>query len=147
MSRFVIQCSMFVIPTVLALPATPMTALAQPYSIDWHTIDGGGIMNSAGGVFTLSGAIGQSDAGPAGGEMTGGTFSLAGGFWSVSLSCECLGDMTGDGLRDGRDIQKFVNCVIAGGHCVCADMDGLSGINSEDIGAFVADLIGGVSCP
>ena len=54
-------------------------AIAQSYSIDWFTIDGGG-GTSAGGVFSVSGTVGQPDAGPA---MTAGNFSLTGGFWSA----------------------------------------------------------------
>ncbi len=46
------------------------------YSIDWSTIDGGG-GTSTGGVYTVSGTIGQPDAG----TMGGGQFTLAGGFW------------------------------------------------------------------
>ena len=53
-------------------------AFAQSYSIDWYTIDGGG-GTSTGGVYSVSGTIGQPDAG----TMTGGSFTLAGGFWSV----------------------------------------------------------------
>ena len=56
-------------------------AVAQSYSIDWHTIDGGG-GTSTGGVYSVSGTIGQHDAG---GSMTGGNFSLAGGFWSIEV--------------------------------------------------------------
>ena len=54
-------------------------AAAQPYTIDWSTIDGGG-GTSTGGVYALSGTIGQPDAGQA---MTGGAYSLTGGFWSI----------------------------------------------------------------
>lgn len=53
------------------------TARAQNYSIDWFTIDGGG-GTSTGGVYSLSGTIGQPDAG----VMTNGPYTLAGGFWS-----------------------------------------------------------------
>jgi hypothetical protein len=49
------------------------------YSIDWHTIDGGGGI-STGGVYSVSGTIGQHDAG---GPMTGGNYSVVGGFWSL----------------------------------------------------------------
>jgi hypothetical protein len=52
---------------------------AQSYSVDWFTIDGGG-GTSTGGVYSVSGTIGQHDAG---GPMTGGNFSLTGGFWSL----------------------------------------------------------------
>jgi|SRR5262245_5787345 len=51
---------------------------AQNYSIDWHTIDGGG-GTSTGGVYSVSGTIGQPDAG----TMSGGSYSLAGGFWGI----------------------------------------------------------------
>ena len=61
----------------LVLPLCPV-AQAQSYAIDWFTIDGGGGA-STGGVFTVSGTIGQPDAG----SMTGGNFGLVGGFWSV----------------------------------------------------------------
>ena len=40
------------------------TGFAQQYSIDWHKIAGGG-GTSTNGQFTLSGTIGQSDAGGA----------------------------------------------------------------------------------
>jgi len=51
---------------------------AQTYSIDWYTIDGGG-GTSSGGPYTLSGTIGQPDAG----VHTGGPYTLVGGFWGA----------------------------------------------------------------
>ena len=63
----------------LGLLAFASLAEAQ-FSIDWHTIDGGG-STSAGGNFSLSGTIGQPDANAQ--PMTGGAFSLTGGFWSL----------------------------------------------------------------
>ena len=54
-------------------------AFAQSYSIDWFTIDGGG-GTSTGGVYSVSGTIGQPDAGAV---MTGGNYALQGGFWSI----------------------------------------------------------------
>ncbi len=47
------------------------------YDLTWNTSDGGGDV-SAGNGYTLMGTIGQSDAGLL---MTGGGYSLAGGFW------------------------------------------------------------------
>ena len=52
---------------------------AQNYSIDWFKVSGGG-GTSTGGVYSVSGTIGQHDAG---GPMTGGNFSLTGGFWAL----------------------------------------------------------------
>jgi hypothetical protein len=58
-------------------PAT--SASAQSYSIDWCKISGGG-GTSTSGVYSVSGAIGQPDAG---GPMIGGDYSLTGGFWAL----------------------------------------------------------------
>jgi len=54
-------------------------ASAQSYSIDWYKISGGG-GSSTGGVYSVSGTIGQHDAGE---QMTGGSYSLTGGFWAL----------------------------------------------------------------
>jgi len=53
--------------------------LGQSYSLDRFAIAGGG--TSTGGVFALSGTLGQPDANQQ--PMTAGNFSLTGGFWSL----------------------------------------------------------------
>jgi hypothetical protein len=65
--------------TALLLLVSAASAHAQNFSIDWFTIDGGG-GTSTGGVYSVSGAIGQPDAG----TMSGGSYSLAGGFWGIT---------------------------------------------------------------
>jgi hypothetical protein len=62
-----------------------LTVLAQ-YSIDWSTIDGGGGA-STGGVYTVTGTIGQPDAG----TMSGGNYTLQGGFWGVIAAVQTPG--------------------------------------------------------
>jgi hypothetical protein len=57
----------------------PAIGFAQQYSIDWYKIAGGG-GTSTGATYQVSGTIGQPDAG---GPMTGGNYSLTGGFWSL----------------------------------------------------------------
>src|SRR5262245_32521078 len=52
------------------------TASAQ-YAIDWHSIGPAG--SSAGGDYSVNGAISQPTAGAV---VAGGDFSLTGGFWS-----------------------------------------------------------------
>ena len=64
----------------LLISALGLPAKAQTYSIDWFTIDGGG-GTSTGGVYSVSGTIGQPDANAT--PMTGGNYSLTGGFWSL----------------------------------------------------------------
>ena len=54
------------------------------YSIDWHTIDGGG-GTSTGGVYAVSGTIGQHDAG---GPMTNTSYSVTGGFWVLPVAVQ-----------------------------------------------------------
>jgi hypothetical protein len=61
-------------------------AQAQNYSIDWFTIDGGG-GTSTGGVFSVSGTIGQPDAG----HMSGGNYTLDGGFWGIVAAVQTPG--------------------------------------------------------
>jgi hypothetical protein len=63
---------------LVAVALFPLVSFAQSYSIDWSKISGGG-GTSTNGVYSLSGTIGQHDAG----TMTGGNFSLDGGFWSL----------------------------------------------------------------
>jgi hypothetical protein len=57
------------------------------FSIDWFKIAGGGGM-STGGVYAVSGTIGQPDAG---GAMSGGSYSLTGGFWSLIAVVQTAG--------------------------------------------------------
>jgi hypothetical protein len=57
----------------------PAIGFAQQYSIDWYKVAGGG-GTSTGGLYSVSGTIGQPDAG---GPMLGGSYSLTGGFWAL----------------------------------------------------------------
>ncbi len=70
-----------------------LPAFAQTYSIDWHTIDGGGpaMAGSTGGVYSVSGTIGQPDAG---GPMTNGQYSVTGGFWALPTAIQVTGAPT-----------------------------------------------------
>lgn len=133
--------------TLFSLPAS---ALAQPFTIDWHTVDGGGAVGTTDGVpggLELSGTIGQHDASNTATPMTGAAFELVGGFWPVVQVCYCPGDLNHDGEKNGEDIQAFVNCILQGGDCTCADVNQVGGINIGDVAPFVADLLTGAACP
>jgi hypothetical protein len=56
-----------------------LLAQSQQYSIPWYKVAGGG-GTSSNGQYTVSGTIGQDDAG---GPMTGVNYSLTGGFWAI----------------------------------------------------------------
>ena len=107
-----------------ALGASVILAVAvdPTYDLTWHTIDGGGVMRSTGGNFELSGTIGQPDAG----AMSGGNFTLNGGFWFEVVPSDC----NDDGVVNLFDYDTFQACLTgpAGGPppagCDCYDFDG-----------------------
>jgi hypothetical protein len=71
-----LQTTLLAIAVACLLPAK---ASAQSYNIDWYKVSGGG-GTSTGGTYQVSGTIGQPDAS---GAMTGGNYSLTGGFWAL----------------------------------------------------------------
>ena len=70
----------------LALAMMALGACAQNYTVDWFTIDGGG-GTSTGGVYSVTGTIGQPDTG----HMSGGNYTLDGGFWGVIAAVQMPG--------------------------------------------------------
>ena len=56
----------------------PAALFAQQYSVDWFKVAGGGGASSN-GQYSVAGTIGQPDAG----HMSGGNYSLDGGFWGI----------------------------------------------------------------
>lgn len=56
------------------------------HAMDGSTVDGGG-STSTGGVYAVSGTIGQPD----GGTMSGGNHTLTGGFWGVIAAVQTPG--------------------------------------------------------
>jgi hypothetical protein len=63
-----------------------LRVMSQSYSIDWHTIDGGGGA-STGAVYSVIGTAGQPDAG----KMSGATYSIDGGFWGIIATVQTAG--------------------------------------------------------
>jgi hypothetical protein len=64
---------------LLASVLVHLSAHAQTYSIDWYKVAGGG-GTSTSTVYSVTGTIGQPDAS---GAMSGGNYSVTGGFWSL----------------------------------------------------------------
>lgn len=139
-ARMIVAATLLLAGTARGLPS---------YDLTWNTVDGGGATYSSGGAFSMGGTIGQPDAGPIPSGMSGGVFAVIGGFWPVDLVCYCPGDLNGDGKKDGRDVQQFLNCVLSSGagNCTCADIDGAGGVTLADVSPFVSDLLSGGSCP
>ena len=102
--------------TLLAAVVTISTAaiaqLATPsYDLSWNTIDGGG-GTSSGATYEVTGTIGQPDATPV--AMTGGSYSVAGGFWAggVVPIPTCPADIApqpnGDGMVNIDDLVVVI---------------------------------------
>jgi len=114
-----------------------LTALAQSYSIDWYKISGGGGASSN-GPYAVSGTIGQHDAG---GAMSGGNYSLTGGFWALISVVQSPGAPTlfisGSGntvtvywqSAPGWNLQQNGNVANAGGWSVNSSWTTSNGTN------------------
>ena len=119
--------------------------------VAWWTIDSGGGASAAGQLL-LVGAIGQPDAG----HMSGGGYSLTGGFWTITAPPSVLrGDCNCDGLVNNFDIDPFVLAIsdpnayglaYPGCDILSADIDENGLVNNFDIDPFVLCLTNG-GCP
>jgi len=79
-SRFPFHGSCWLLLVLLLLLAFATGVSAQTgggYDLTWNTVDGGGYTWSEGGGYSLGGTVGQPDAG----VLSGGEYTLAGGFW------------------------------------------------------------------
>jgi hypothetical protein len=83
--------------------ALMLTVVAgAPFELVSERVSGGGGMRITGGGFSLSGTIGQPEAG----GMSGGDFRLTGGFWFETPP----GDCNGNGAVELLDFELFTAC-------------------------------------
>ncbi|MCE7974706.1 MAG: hypothetical protein DYG92_10365 [Leptolyngbya sp. PLA1] len=137
---------------VLAVGACCGIATAQPFAIDWFTIDGGGGTSSgvltSGETISISGTIGQPDAGA---SMTGGGFTVVGGFWAFGGPTQppiCDPDYNQDGNVDQDDVRYLVDVIAGGENPTGRDPDfNLDGNVDQDDFAALVDVIAGGPCP
>ena len=119
--------------------------IADDFTIDWWTVDGGGEMWTTGGDFELSGTIGQSDAGTA---MIGGDFELIGGFWSGAAEDEfCYGDLDGDNDIDLADLAQLLSNygTPSGAVYEDGDLDADGDVDLADLAGLLS--VYGTTCP
>jgi len=81
-------CSLLVLGVLCLAAAVALAQSGGPYDLSWSTVDGGGATASVGGIYALSGTIGQPDAG----TLAGGNYSLLGGFWTGGQTITGVGD-------------------------------------------------------
>jgi len=118
---------------------------AQNYSINWYKISGGGGASAGTNgavVYSVTGAIGQHDAG---GALTGGNFSLTGGFWSLISVAQTPGAPTlcishsGSAVTvywqnvSGWSLQQNSNLAALGGWSASGGVSTANGTNSITI--------------
>ncbi|MFT4588138.1 MAG: hypothetical protein ACI8QF_002238 [Limisphaerales bacterium] len=72
---------------IVLLLSSSSSLFAQSFSIERQVIAAGGGISS-GGNFSVTGTIGQSDAGR---TLTGGNFAVQGGFWSAYVAIQTPG--------------------------------------------------------
>ena len=53
------------------------------------------------------------------------------------------GDLTGDGVVDGRDVDLFVDTLVSGSYKAAADMDGNGAVNGLDVALFTSRILYG----
>lgn len=118
-----------------ALTFSPL-ALADVFTIDWSTIDGGGQMWSSGGAFELGATIGQPDAG----VMSGGVFALEGGFWpGAAVSPPCPGDLNSDAVVDLNDLVILLgNYGDTGASPSQGDLNGDTNVDLADLSILLS---------
>ncbi len=133
---------------VLALSAA---ASAQQITIDWFTIDAGGIIANSGHHVELSGTVGQADAG----RLSGGLYSLSGGFWSAATcgSCRLYGDIVDTNDQPIPDCEVDLSdilCVVddfmdPSGCAANGDIIGTDGTCDADGIYDIADILAALS--
>ncbi|MFN5946194.1 MAG: hypothetical protein ACK5ZG_12430 [Phycisphaerae bacterium] len=126
------------IVATLTVAMTATVGLAQPFVVDWYTIDGGGGYSSVltfQGLFELEGTIGQPDASDELLSVDG--YSVIGGFWVGGTQTPCSDiDFNNNGVfPEDQDVVDYFN-VLAGGSCSTGDCDTIdfngNGVFPED---------------
>jgi hypothetical protein len=125
---------------VLCSAASAVAQTGGPYDLSWSTIDSGG-GTSNGGSYAISGTIGQPDAGPST-PMTGGPFSLVGGFWPGADDL-CDPDCNQSGTLTIADFGCFQAKFASGDPYADCNHNGT--LTIADFGCFQAQFADG--CP
>jgi len=76
--RYLVGALLIVFCLLIVVVYTARAQSGGGYDLTWNTIDGG-LTAATGAGYSLNGTIGQPEVGV---ELTGGLYSLAGGFWS-----------------------------------------------------------------
>ena len=134
-------CKRLAALAVLAFAAVGAVRAVDDFEVSRSTIDGGGVMWSTAGDLELSGTIGQPEAG----VLTGGEFTLTGGFWFETP----LGDCNDTGCVNLLDYDDFEFCLrgpeggLIEAWCNCYDFDNDVDVDLTDLARFQQSFTGG----
>lgn len=112
----------------------PALGVAQQYSIDWFKVAGGG-GTSTNGQYSVSGTIGQPDAGAI---MNGGNYSVTGGFWSVVAAVQTPGARLLAVVRSGASVVVSWPSPAVGWN-LQQNTNGISSVNWSNVTATIQD--------
>ncbi len=107
-----------------------------PYAITSGVIAGGGATATTAGSDTLSGTIGQADAG----HSAGGIFGVNGGFWKAPVATTtpalCVGDCNNDGMVTVDELLTAVNIALG-----VLPPNGCPALDTNQDGALTVDRL------
>ena len=122
----------------LAAASSAAAQMGPGLDLTWNTYDcGGGV--STGGGFTLTGTVGQPDAG----AMSSGSVMVLGGFWGAGGPPPCYPDCNGDAALNLGDFGCFQTKFALGDPY--ADCNGDAVLNLGDFGCFQTKFA--LGCP
>jgi len=84
---------------LLAMVANHSRVQAQSFALSWYALCGGGGV-CTGGVYSVSGTVGQPVVGPS----SGGDYTLEGGYWSVAAVAPTPGAPELKAVRSGQSV-------------------------------------------
>ncbi len=114
------------------------------YDLSWSSVDGGGLMSSSAGIYSVSGTIGQPDAG----ALNAGAYLCGGGFWHAdAASCWANCDnSTTTPVLNVLDFTCFLNKFAAGDpYANCDNSTTPPVLNVLDFSCFLNKFAAGCS--
>lgn len=122
-------------------------AQAQQFDINWHSIAcGGGLWSEdIAQTWELSSTIGDPIAASSATPLSGGAWSLTGGFLSLPVPYPCPTDLDGNGVVDLADLTRLLSHFGVGGTAQEGDIDLDGDIDLIDLTLLLSNI--GLTCP
>ncbi|MFM9996197.1 MAG: hypothetical protein ACKVU4_10390 [Phycisphaerales bacterium] len=133
------RLAMMILVPILLGASNAAAQMGPGLDLTWNTYDGGGGVSTGGG-FTVTGTIGQPDAG----GMAGAPYEVRGGFWgSPSGPPPCYPDCNNSGNLTVADFGCFQGKYVLGD--LYADCNASGTLTVADFGCFQGKYV--IGCP